>query len=178
MYLILVAHFDLDLQVFALALAIFLGATHGLRNASGEVHMVVLYEYHVKQTDAVVGSASDLHGLFFEQTHSGGRLAGVEHFSLQSCQTLLIAGRGGGYAAHALHDVEHGALCLEQGSYASLHLESHIAGLHVRAVGKIYGHFQFRIEILEYFACYLHSGEYSLFLDYEALASAGVGRDR
>ena len=48
-------------------------------DAAGKVHMVVLEQNHVKQTDAVVATATDLDGFFLEHAHAGSSLSGVEN---------------------------------------------------------------------------------------------------
>ena len=91
-----------------------MGILDGGHDAAGKIHMVVLEQDHVKQADAVVAAAANLHGVLLEQAHAGRGLAGVEHAGLEAFQALGIAGCGRCHATHALHDVEHQALGLQQ----------------------------------------------------------------
>ena len=175
--LVFVAHFHLDLKILSFGAAIFFGAFHSFEYPSGEVHMIVLDQYHVKQSDAVVGASSDLHGLFLKQAHARSGLAGVEHFGVKAFQPFLITGCSGGYAAHALHDIEHGAFSLQQRAHAAFHFEGYVAGFHMCAVGHVHGHLQLRIEVFKHAACHIDSGEDSLLLYDKTLPSASFGRD-
>lgn len=139
--------------------------------------MVILDEYHVEEAYAMVASAADPHSLLFKHAHAGSCLACIEHLGLESGKTILIAGRLGGDTAHTLHDVEHHALGLEQGSYLSFHLKGDVAGLDMRAISDKDGHFEFGIEFLEHFACYLYTGKDPFLLDNELLASGLTLRD-
>ena len=76
--------------------------------------MVVLDQNHIEKTDPVILSTTDFDGFFFEQTHAGSGFASVENLGLQSFEFFLIAGCSCCDTAHALHDVKHHALGLEQ----------------------------------------------------------------
>ena len=78
-------------------------------------------------------------------------------------------------AAHALHDVEHYAFCLEQRTHASFNLESDVAGFHVRPVLDIHCHLKLGVEFLKNFARDIHAGKNAFFLNYETLRSHFIG---
>ncbi len=125
----------------------------------------------------MVAAAADAHCLLLEHSQARSGLAGVEHLGLQSLETGLIAGGLSGDAAHALHDVEHDALCLQQRAHGALDLEGHVAGLDMGAVLDIDGHLELGIELLEHPAGHLDTCEHALLLDDEALHAALVGRN-
>ena len=107
-----VTHFHFNFQILAFRLAVFFGCFYGLRYAAGKVYMIILDEDHVEEAYAVIFAATDFNCLFFQQTHAGRGFAGVKHLGFQSLQLALIACGSGGYSAHPLHDIEHGALRL------------------------------------------------------------------
>ncbi len=172
---VLVAHFHLDFEVLALSGTVFARGLHCLFDTPCEIDMVVLDENHVEEADTVVAASADAHCFFFEHTHAGSGLAGVEHLGLETFETLLVFRGLSGDAAHALHDVEHHAFCLQEGAHRALDLKGYVAGFHMGAVVDIDRHLQFRVEFLKYFAGNLDSGKYSFLLDNETLHSTLVG---
>ena len=58
-----VAYLHLDLEVLALLLAILLGTADGIVDAAREIDMVVLEQNHIKKTDAMVATTTDLDSL-------------------------------------------------------------------------------------------------------------------
>ena len=86
----------------------------GIHDASGKVDMIILQQDHIKQTDTMVTATTDLHSLLFEHTHTGGGLAGIKHTGMGTLQTLYISVGHGGNATHALHDIQHQTLRLQQ----------------------------------------------------------------
>ena len=139
--------------------------------------MIVLYENHIEQTDAVIASASDFYGLLFEQTHSGSCLTGIEHACFQSVEAALIFVSHGCHTAHALHDVEHYTLGLQQRAHTALNHKSHITGLYMRAVGNADSHFQLGVEFFKHLAGHFYSGQDSLLFHNELLAAHFIRRD-
>ena len=174
---IFVAHFDLYPEVFAVLLAICLGLGYGSGDAAGEVDVVVLDQNHVEETDAVVVAAADSHGFFLEDAHAGCCLACVEHLAWQTCEKFLIFRSDCGYAAHALHDVEHESFGLQQRAYGTFDHESYVAGLDMGAVFDENSHFERRIKAFEYATGNVDTCQYTFFLDQKMLASHCVGAD-
>lgn len=105
--LVEVADLNLNLQVEALSLEIFVAAADGVDDASGEVDVVVLEENHVEESYTVVHPASNLHGLLLEDSHSRSRLSGVEDMASRSGYALYVAVCHRSYSAHTLHDIQH-----------------------------------------------------------------------
>ena len=91
----------------------------------------------------------------------------VKHACLRAgiYQRLLIAVGHRCYSAHALHDIEHQALSLQQTLALAFHHKRHITPLHVFAVPNEYFHLKCRVKTLEYFARHLYSGNYTFLLD-------------
>ena len=105
--LIKVAHLYLYFEVHALLLEIGMAAVEGSLDATGKVNVVVLKQYHVEKSYAVVHAATNPNGLLLKDAHAGSCLTGVEHLAASALQLLHIAGSDGGYTAHALHNIEH-----------------------------------------------------------------------
>ena len=78
---------------------------------------------------------------------------------------------------HALHDVEHRALYLQERLHLTLDNKSHIAGLYLGTVFDVDSHLQLGVEILKHAPCYLYAGQYAGLFDKEFLASHFSGRD-
>ncbi len=154
-----------------------LGSLDGGGDAAGKVDVIVFDEHHVEEADAMVGTAADFHGLLLEQTHAGGSLAGIEYLGLETVKALLVAGGGGGDTAHALHDIEHGALGLEQRTHRALDHKGHVAGLYAGAVAYHHGHVQLGVKLLKHAPGYVDTGQYAFFLYYQLLTAAGLGGD-
>ena len=171
------AHLNLDLQVEALLLQVFVAAVDGIGDAASEIHVVVLQQDHVKKTDTVVASASDLHGLLLEHAHAGRRLAGVEHTCLRTLQPLYILVCHRGDTAHALHDVQHQALRLQQRAYLTCHYHGDVALLHTRTVAHQHLHLHGGVEAAEHLLGNLHTGEDAVFLDQQMRLAHRVLRD-
>ena len=175
--LVQVAHLDLYLQALAVVLAPLARLVDRGHDTASKVHMVVLEQNHVKQADAVVAPAADLHSLLFQHAHARSRLACVQHARLQALKALGIASRGGRHTAHALHDVEHQALGLQQRAHPARHHKGHIARHHVGAVADHHLHAQLWVKFLKHASRDLHTSQDALFLDDQPLASHLVGRD-
>ena len=148
-------------------------------HATAEVDVIVLEQDHVEETYAVVHSASDAHGLFLQHAHARRGLARVEdaRLSARVDESLLVAVGHGGYAAHALADVEHEALGGEEALLASAYREHDVAWAHVVAVVHVHGHFQVRVEAAEHFLGSALAGEDALFLYHQFALAHGVGGD-
>ena len=86
----------------------------GIRDASCKIHVVILEQDHVEETDTMVHTTTYLHGLLFEHTHARGGLAGVEYAGVGTLQALHILVGHRGDTTHTLHDVQHEALRLQQ----------------------------------------------------------------
>ena len=172
-----VAHLYLNLQLLAFLLEVRLTAVEGVLDAACEVHVVVLEQYHVEESDAVVGTSANLHGLLLQHAHSRGGLTGVEHPALRTLQLLHIACCHGGYAAHALHHVEHQSLGLQQRAHLAPHDEGYVTHLHVVTVVQKLLHLEFGVKAMEYLLCHFHACQDAVFLDEQFLRTHRVLRD-
>ena len=170
-YLVERAALDFDFKMQPLFLLVGGAAVQGAGYAAAEVDVVVLEQNHVEQPDAVVDTAADLHGFFFEHSHTGCGLARVKHTGVGALEPFHIAVGHGGDAAHALHDVEHEAFGLQEGAHLSRDEHGNIAGLDGGAVGEQYLHPERGVETVEHFLGNAHAGKYSFFLD-EQLGSS------
>ena len=168
------AHLDLNLQVEILLLEVSMATVDGIVDAAGEVDMVVLQENHVEETDAMVHAAANLHSLLFEHTHARSGLASVEDVGLGTFEALHILGSHGGDAAHALHDVEHEALSLEQRASLALHDHGDVALLHVGTVLDEHLHLHGRVEAGEHLLRNLYTCQHAIFLDEQVALTHGV----
>ena len=142
-----------------------MGTVDSFGDATGEIDMVVFQKDHVEQADTMVHTATDAYGLLLDHAHTRCCLAGIEHMGLGAFQLLYIFAGGGGDTTHALHDVEHQTLGLQQRLYLALHYESDVAFLHLCAILDEDGHLQLRIEGLEDTASHLYAGQYAVLLD-------------
>ena len=159
------ADLNLNLQLEVLLFQIVMAAVDGIDDAAGEVDVVVLEQDHVEQSDAVVAASANLHGLLLEHAHAGGGLAGVEHAGLGALQPLDILVGHGGNAAHALHDVEHESLGLQQGAHATGDNHGDVALLDARAVLHEHLDLHVGVEAAEHFLGDLDAGQDAVFLD-------------
>ena len=80
--LVEVTYLNLYFQVKALLLQVGMTSVDGIGNASGKVYMVVLEEYHVEESYAVVYSSTNLHGLLLKHAQSWSGFAGIENASV------------------------------------------------------------------------------------------------
>ena len=127
----------------------------------------------------MVRAAANLHGFLLQHAHAGRGFAGVQHAGLGSGidESLLIFVCHGGYARHALQDVQHQALGLQEALLAALHAHDDVAGANVGAVLNIHLHLQLGVEAAEHLLGNLHAGKDSLFLDEQFALAHLVGRD-
>ena len=80
--LVEVTYLNLYFQVKALLLQVGMASVDGIGNASGKVNMVVLEEYHVEESYAVVYSSTNLHCLLLKHAQSWSGFAGIENASI------------------------------------------------------------------------------------------------
>ena len=137
----------------------------GCRNAYGKVHMIVLQQDHVEQTNTMVHTATDLHGFLLQHTHARSGLAGVEDAGLGTLQTGHILAGHGGDTAHALHDVQHQTLCLQQTLDLSGNNHGHIARFHMRTVLNEHLNLQGRVKTVKNLLGDFNTGQNTFFLD-------------
>ena len=121
--------------------------------------MVVFQQNHVEQADTVVYTATDLHCHFLEDTHARSSLASIEYTGIRTFQLLGILMCHGGNATHALHDVQHQTLRLQQRLYLAFHNHGHITRLYGCTVINEHFHLHGRIETAEHLLCYLDTGQ-------------------
>ena len=169
--LVLVAGLNLDAQIFALLLAIGLSARERCGDTAREVHVVVLEQNHIKETDAVVHAAADEHCLFLQVTQTWGGLAGVQHVATCTLDERLVAVRRGRYTRHALHDIEHGALNLQETELLAIDTKGNIAWLDMRAVFDELLHAALRVEIGDNLFGYFDTSNDTFFFYNQLLAS-------
>ena len=146
-------------------------------NAAGKVDVVVLEQNHVKQPDAVVAASSNLHGLFLQHAHAGCGLASVQHAGLGALQPLHVAVGHGGYAAHALHDVEHETLRLQQRAHTARDDHGNVALMDMGAVLHEYLDLHVGIKAAKYLLGYLDACQYAVLLDEQVALAHGVLRN-
>ena len=127
--------------------------------------MVILQEDHVEQTDTMVYATTDPDGVFLHHTHARCGFACVEYTSLCALEGLDIFAGCCRNTAHALHDVQHQSLGLQQGAYLALDDEGDIAFLDLSAILDEDGHLQLRIEIVEDAFCHLDARQDAVFLN-------------
>ncbi len=102
--------------------------------------MVVFQENHVEEADAMIATATNLHGILLHDAHARSGLAGVKHLGVQALKLLLVTSSDSGNSAHALHDVEHQALSLQQRLHLTFHDESDVAWFHMGTILDVGGH--------------------------------------
>lgn len=88
----------------------------------------------------------------------------IEYTGIRAFQLVGILAGHGGNAAHALHDVQHQTLRLQQRLYLAFHNHGHIAGFHGRTVINKHLHLHFRVETVEHLLGNLDTGQYTRFL--------------
>ena len=67
--------------------------------------MIVLEQNHVKQSDAMIYSATYFYRFFLHHSHARGRFASVKYAGIGSFQFFYVFGGHGCDTTHALHDV-------------------------------------------------------------------------
>ena len=105
---------DFNLQVQAFLFEILVATIDSVGDTTCEINMIVLEQNHIEESDTVIATTTNLHGLLFEHTHTGCGFAGIEHTGVGTLQTLHILIGHGSNATHALHDIQHQALGLQQ----------------------------------------------------------------
>ena len=138
-------------------------------DASTEIDVVVLEQYHVEESDAVVHASAYLHGFLLQHTHAWRRLAGIEDTCLGAGidECLLIFVRHCGDATHALQDIEHQALRLQKALHLALDAHHDVAGLDVSTILDINLDLHFGVEAVEHLLGNLYSSKDAFFLDKE-----------
>lgn len=174
-----VAHLALYLQVKSLVLKILLGTSDGVVYAATEVDVVVFQQYHVEKPYTVVHASANAHGFLFKHSHARRSLTGVEHTGIGACvyQRLLVAVGHGGDAAHALQEVEHEPLGLQQTLLLSADAHHYIAGAHMGSVVHQHRHLQRGVEAMEDFLRHALAGKDAFFLNHKVTLAHCVGRD-
>lgn len=175
--LIKVANLDLDAKILAFLLEILVDTGDGLVYAACEVDVVVLEEDHIEETDAVVATTANLDSHLVEETHAGGRLAGIDNLGVETLELGDVARGGGCDAAHVLHDVENEPLGEEKGLGATLDTESDIALLDAVAVMENLVELEIGIYVRKNLTCNVYAREDTVLLDDELGTSDSVGRD-
>ena len=153
------------------------GTCDGVCDAAGEVDMVVFEEYHVEESDAVVGAAANADGFLFKKSKARCGLAGVKNSCVCPSKQFDVAMGGGGDATHSLHDVEHESFGLEEGEDSSFNKESDVTFFDGLAVMDEDGDFEFGVEGVEDFFGDLDAGKDAVFFDDELLFAHGVRGD-
>ncbi len=174
--LLLVAHLDLDTEIFFMLTAVVLGTRERCGDAAGKIDMVVFEQNHIEQADTVVHAAANLDRLFLQIAEPRRGLARIEDMATRVFDTTLVAMGGGGNARHALHDVEHGALNLQKAQLLAVNTECNIARLDRVAVVKQLLETTFGVEIADNLSGYVDAGNNAGVLNNELLATHLRGR--
>ena len=113
----------------------------------------------------MVHTAANLDCLLLKHTHTRSGLACVEHVCLCALKTLHILGCHCGNAAHALHNVKHKALCLEQRAHLAGNHHSDVALLDVCSIVDEHFHLHSGVETCEHALCHLNTSEDAILLN-------------
>ena len=175
--LIEVTHLDLYLQVETFFLEVCMTAVDGVGNTAGEIHMVILQQDHVEESDTVVHTTADLHSLFLQHTHTWGGLTGIQHPCMCSFEPFHITVGHRGNTAHPLHDVQHQAFCLKQRAHLSCYDHGHIPFLHRGAITNQHLHLHVGIKASKHPLCHLHASQNAVFLNQQSTLPHCILRD-
>ena len=94
--------------------------------------MVVLDEHAIAQSQPMIDTPTEAHGVFVQGAQPRHGLAGTQHLGLESFETLHQAGCGAGHTAHARQQVECGALGSKDARSRPVQAHQHGAGCHSR----------------------------------------------
>ena len=125
----------------------------------------------------MVHSPTNLHGLLLQHAHARSGLAGVQHVSTRSFQTLHVTLGHSGDTAHALHNVKHETLGLQQGAHLARHNHGDITFLHVRTIFHQHFNPHGGVKTGEYTLGYFHACQDAFFLDEQLALAHGVFRN-
>ena len=140
-------------------------AVNSVHYASCKINMVILKQNHVEQSDAMVATTANLNGLLFQHTHARSGLTSVEHAGLGAFQMLYVTVGHSGDATHALHDVQHQALRLQQRAHLACDDHGNVALLHTTAVAHEHFHLHLRVETVKHLLGNLHTCQDTILLD-------------
>ena len=146
----------------------------GVGNSPGKINMVVFQQNHIKKTDAMVHAPTQLYSLLLQHTHTRCSLAGVENMTAGAGDAFHIFMCHGSDTAHALHDVEHQTLSLQERTRLTRNDHGNVALLHRLPIANEHLHLQSRIETVKHFLCYLDTGKYTVFLDKQMAFAHGI----
>src|SRR5262245_39902378 len=132
---------DFDLMQMSRDLA---RAVDGAGDATHHRQVIVLDQDAVIESQAVVASAADRHGVFFKHSQSGSRLARVHDLRFRSRDGLNVLARHGGDAGKMLKEVQRNALGREQHLGVAEHPGEDFARFDLLAVG----HRRFDLDVL------------------------------
>ena len=118
--LIEVADFNLNTEVFPFGFQVVVGTVDSSLDAACKVDVVVLEHHHIVEADTMVGATTAGNGVLLEESHIGGRLAGVEQLGVQTFEHGNHTVGLGSDAGEALHEVESGTLGGEDGTRGAL----------------------------------------------------------
>ena len=166
---------DLDLEVFSFLLTIVASTRERIRDTSGKVHMVVFQEDHIKQSDTMVHTSAKHDCFFLQVTQTRRGLTGIKYVAAGVLNEGLVFMRGGRHTRHALHDIEHRALDLQQAEFLTIYLEGYIARFDMIAIMQELLKAALGIKIVNDLFGYFHTGEYTGVLD-DQLLTTHLGR--
>ena len=152
-------------------------AVDGIGNTAGEIHMVILEQDHVEESDTMIHATADLHCLFLEHSHARGGLTGIQHVGMCSFETFHITVGHRGDATHPLHDIQHQALCLKQRAHLSCYDHGHIPFLHWGAITDQHLYLHVGIEAGKHPFRHLHTSQDAVFLDQQSTLPHRILRD-
>ena len=168
---------NLNLQVETFLFEIGVTTVDGIDNTSGKVDMIVLQQNHIEKTDAVVASATNLNSLLLQHAHARSSFAGVEHAGLGALQMLYILVGHGGNTTHALHDVEHKTLGLQQGASLTGNNHGYVALLDTGTILHQHLDLHVGVETMEHLLGNLDASQDAVFLDEQMALAHGILRN-
>ena len=168
------ANLDFNLQVEALLLQISMATVDSIVDATGEIDMVIFQENHIKKTNAMVHTTTNLYSLLLQHAKTWSCLTGIKDMSLCTLKTLYILSSHGSNATHTLHDIEHQTLCLEQRTGLTLYNHCNVTLLNMGSILKQHFYLHGRIETGKYLLCHFNTCQHTIFLDKQVALTHGV----
>ena len=168
---------NLNLQVEALLLQVCVTAVDSINDATSKVDVVILEQNHVEETYAMVAATTNLHSLLLQHTQAWCGLTRVEYTGLGTLQALYVLVSHRGNTTHALHNVQHQTLCLQQRARLTRHNHSDVALLHTGTILHQHLDLHRRIETMEHLLGNLDACQDTIFLDEQMRLTHGILRN-
>ena len=171
------AYLYLNLQVETLLFQISVATLDGIHNTPGKVHVIILQQNHIKESDTMVTTTTNLHGLLLQHTHTRRCLTGIQHTCLRTLQALHVLIRHRGDTTHTLHNVQHQSLRLQQRAHLTCHDHGDITFLHTRTIAHQHLHLHRGVKAAEHLFGNLHTCQNTVFLNQQMRFSHRVLRN-